>query len=157
FRTTKGSEGRPPTCAFRFYTPAYQPGNDIAFRKDREGATPEQLDKLAESLGFYEALACPVVDYHTLSVNVPGGLFRSVAAAPDPSRPPLQVRVIADDATQYVGMAKYDFYFRLDADAGADYVWFSINFFKAAFGLWLQVALVIGLAVILSTYLTGVV
>jgi hypothetical protein len=32
-----------------------------------------------------------------------------------------------------------------------------LNFFKAAFGLWLQLALMIGLAVVLSTQLNGVI
>jgi hypothetical protein len=34
---------------------------------------------------------------------------------------------------------------------------FAMNFFKAAFGLWLQLALMIGLAVVLSTQLNGVI
>jgi hypothetical protein len=72
-------------------------------------------------------------------------------------RYPLQVRVVPDDATQYVGMAKYDFYARLDDPSGPEQFWFGLNFFKGSFGLWLLIALVIGLAVVLSTYLNGVI
>src|SRR5205085_4787794 len=76
--------------------------------------------------------------------------------------PALQVRVRCnnDDASraQYVGMAKYDLYLRLDEQGpGADRRLFALNFFKAAFGLWLRLALIIGVAVALSTYLSGVI
>jgi hypothetical protein len=54
-------------------------------------------------------------------------------------------------------MAKYDFYVRLDDPGGPEQWYFGLNFFKGAFGLWLMIALVIGLAVVLSTYLNGVI
>ena len=71
---------------------------------------------------------------------------------------PLRVRVRCEDRTQYVGMAKYDLYLRADDHTtGADKLWFSWNFFKGAVGLWCWLCLVIGLAVALSTYLSGVI
>lgn len=162
YKTTKGTEGKPITVTFRFYTSAYQAGNEEAFRRERDTATAERLDKLAEELGYFEVLSVPVVDYNILSFSVPGGLFRGATAAPAQAvggqrRFPLQVRVVPDDATQYVGMAKYDFYVRVDDPKGPEQLYFAWNFFKGAFGLWLQIALVIGVAVVLSTYLNGVI
>jgi hypothetical protein len=55
-------------------------------------------------------------------------------------------------------MAKYDLYFRTDEpEGGSDRLWFAINFYKGAFGLWLRLCLLIGLAVSVSCYLSGVI
>src|SRR5262249_22148537 len=54
----------------------------------------------------------------------------------------------------------YDLYFRLDQDdpAGAgNRTRFCLNFLKGSFGLWLRLCLIIGLAVAVSTYLSGVI
>src|SRR5262249_61132439 len=99
----------------------------------------------------------------TQSFGVPGGVFKSArgakraASGPGPQRPPLEVRVTCDSATQYVGMARYDLYFRLDAGGRSDLLPFAWNFLKGTFGLWLLLALIIGVSVSLSTYLNGVI
>ena len=93
-----------------------------------------------------------VTDYHTQSFKMPAGLFRN-ALKDDPDHraklnerklnpPPLSVRVTCDKQTltQYIGMAKYDLFLRLDRTE-ASALWFSINFLKAAFGLWLLIGL----------------
>jgi hypothetical protein len=55
-------------------------------------------------------------------------------------------------------MAKYDLYLRLDDPSGQhDQARFAVNFFKGAFGLWLRLCLVIGLATTFSTYLSGII
>jgi hypothetical protein len=54
-------------------------------------------------------------------------------------------------------MNQYDLYLRLDDPEGSEKALFALNFYKAAFGLWLVLALVIGVAVVLSTYLSGVI
>ena len=55
-------------------------------------------------------------------------------------------------------MAKHDLYFRADNPDGThDRLWFAWNFCKGALGLWLRLCMVIGLAVVLSTYLSGVI
>ena len=74
-----------------------------------------------------------------------------------PRPPDLTVRVTCESATQYVGMAKYDLYLRLDDARFSETSLFAMNFFKGAFGLWLRLALIIGLAVVVSTYLSGVI
>ena len=50
---------------------------------------------------------------------------------------------------QYFGMAQADLYIR------ADDSWFAWNFCKGYLGIWLQMALVIGLGVMCSTFLSG--
>jgi ABC-type transport system involved in multi-copper enzyme maturation permease subunit len=73
-------------------------------------------------------------------------------------RPPIRVRVQCTSRTQFLGMAKYDLYLRLDnPDGGNDQARFFINFFKGASGLWFRMCLVIGIATALSTYLTAII
>ncbi len=168
YRTTKGKEGADVSCFFKFRTWRCRVGvDDVAFNKERKQGDPKLDDELAEKYGYYEIPAQPITDYHTQSFRLPGGLFRN-ALKDDPDRraelkrfgqavpPPLQVRVTCNSGTQYVGMAKYDLFFRLDGTE-ASAALFAVNFLKAAFGLWLQMGLVIGLAVVLSTYLNGVI
>jgi hypothetical protein len=169
YRTTKGDEGRDVSCSFKFYTWRYQRGNDESYRKERGPYRDAKKEsELAEKYGYYEINALPVTDFHTQSFYLPGGLFRNASAEDsvraaelkqaDESRPPpLRAKITCDSGTQYVGMARYDFYVRLDDAQGWEKLHFSFNFFKAAYGLWLRLALIIGLAVILSTQLSGVV
>lgn len=124
-------------------------------------------DELAEEYGYYVEPAKVLTDYHTLFIDVPGGLFRnafqsSANSAARPDAPVIQTRVSVtkQDITQYVGMARYDLYWRLDNPYSGEYAQkaaFTANFYKGAFGLWLRLCLVIGLAVALSTYLSGVI
>jgi ABC-type transport system involved in multi-copper enzyme maturation permease subunit len=172
YRTTKGEkEGADVTCTIRLYSWRFQKGNDAAFKKDR-GLTndPARDSALARKYGYFEITGQPVTDYHTMAFLVPAGLFENIAE-PDrdleqqfrergETRPPdLQVRVTCESATQYVGMARHDLYVRLDnpQTPQEETRAFVSNFFKSAFGLWLKLALVIGLAVVLSTYLSGVI
>jgi hypothetical protein len=174
YRTTKGDEGRDVYCTFRFYTWRFQKGNEEKFRTERnalrkEGKADADINQqLASKYGFFEIDSQPVTDYRTLSFVLPGALFQNLLAA-DPEaeselksrgevKVPLRIRVLCDSPTQYVGMAKRDLYLRLDdSGVGSDTAGFCLNFFKGAFGLWLQLALLIGLAVAMSTYLNGVV
>jgi ABC-type transport system involved in multi-copper enzyme maturation permease subunit len=186
YRTTKGEEGAGVVCTFKFYTWRYVPGNDQLYREavkeaalnpsafinpadtDRVGADGvAKLNELAEKFGYFEVNARRVEDYRTLDFLIPGGLFKNAIQA-DPEREkelrakketkvPIYLRVTCDSVTQYVGMARYDFYYRLDGGTGSDALLFASNFIKGAFGLWLRLGLVVGLAVVLSTYLNGVI
>lgn len=148
----------------RFYAEAVQ---SLAGRKPTEAEikafadAPDSdpqwliLSLIAEQFGLFEVPSKEIVDYHTQSLEVPGGLFRSVAAnpaskdgTPDPA---LRVFVKCESGGQYLGVAPYDFYI-LDAERP-----FEVNFFKGAIGLWLRLCLVIGIAVACSTYLSGVI
>jgi ABC-type transport system involved in multi-copper enzyme maturation permease subunit len=177
YRTTKGQENKGVSCAFYLQTWRFRPGDKADYDKDRKGlekAVPRKSeaeidDELAEKYGYFEVPGKDVTDFHTLSIDVPGGLFRN-AGRPDEGRrrellaggrqppAPLTVRVKCNSVTQYVGMAKYDLYLCQDDPAGgAERRLFALNFFKAAFGLWLRLALMIAVAVALSTYLSGVI
>jgi hypothetical protein len=171
YRTTKGQEKKGVSCAFVFRTAAYVQGNDDKFRQEgaarrREANRPSDLDidnELSEKYGYYEVPGKEVTDYHTQSLELPGGLFKSAlkgggSREGGAAKPALEVRVRCNSPTQYVGMAKYDLYLREDdPSGGAEKALFAMNFFKGSFGLWLRLALIIGLAVALSTYLSGVI
>jgi hypothetical protein len=170
YRTNKGEkEGADVTCTVRFYTWRFRRGNEVEFKKERGLIRDAVRDsKLAEKYGYYEITGLPVTDFHTQSFGVPVGLFRNLRAA-DPERESelkqrgddrpadLIVRVTCESPTQYVGMARHDLYVRLDDPRGSEMLLFAGNFFKAAFGLWLLLALVIGLCVVVSSSLSGVI
>jgi hypothetical protein len=176
YRTTKGQENKGVSCGFNFYTWRYSPGNETKYQEERTalqgkgGQSDAAIDNaLAEKYGYYEIPAKEITDYHTLFVDVPAGLFKN-ATADDPERraqlrasnrpdpPPLEVKVRCNSHTQFVGMAKYDLYLRQDDPGGGAEKWlFAANFFKGAFGLWLRLGLILGVAVTLSTYLSGVI
>ena len=176
YRTTKGYEGVGIQCGLVFTSWRLQKGNEEKYRADRleerknsAGRSDMEIDnKLAEKYGYFEVPSTNITDYHTMSVQVPGKLFEH-AAQSDPelkkellrrnqSIAPLQVRVKCISTTQYLGMAKYDLYFRSDdPNGGHDRLWFALNFYKAATGLWLRLCLVTGLATVFSTYLSGVI
>jgi hypothetical protein len=176
FRSTKGDENKGITVAFAFRTWHYKPGNEKEYKTELERRRREKpndadlVNELSAKYGYYEVPATPVSSGHTYGQDLPGGLFKSIAAGPDPDRKaladqtkqplqPLEVRVQCRSVTQYVGMAKHDFWVRHDDPAaGHDTLWFAYNFFKAqAVNLWLKLLLVTGVSVALSTYLSGVI
>jgi hypothetical protein len=176
YRTTKGFEGRGVACTFVFQTWRYRPGDDQKYKEELSKRRAEQsgkselaiVNELSEQYGYYERAGVEVTDYHTQFLDIPAGLIRN-AEKEDPERSkeiarlpkppaPLQVRVRCNSPTQYVGMAKYDLYLRLDDPKGThDKARFAWNFYKGSFGLWLLLCLVIGLSVAASTYLSGVI
>jgi ABC-type transport system involved in multi-copper enzyme maturation permease subunit len=179
FRSTKGYEGKGISCAFYVRTANYKKGNEDAFQKElesyRSGKTDpsrkevDVLNELCEKYGYFEVPATAVSSGHTYSLDLPAGLFKSMDK-PDEARrreaqqngktvSPLEVRVECKSATQYVGVAKHDFWLRQDdPNSGHDKLWFAYNFFKAqAVNLWLKLLVVIGVSVSLSTYLSGVI
>ncbi len=138
------------------------PAAVLALAKPPEPGKPaspewEVVNKLAEKYGFYEVQGKEIFDYHPDSIPVPVGLFRNAVkdapkASPGQPAPPLvQVYVKCNTRGQMLGMAEGDLYF-IEGERP-----FTENYFKAAFGLWCRVAIVIGLAVCCSTYLAGVI
>jgi ABC-type transport system involved in multi-copper enzyme maturation permease subunit len=171
FRTLKGEEGKGVFCTFLFEThwnpkegpnPHYQD-----YLKERDQARRQaNVDRnainnqLAEKYGIFEIPSMEIVDYHTQKLDLPAGLLRNaLGEAPSrgpvapgtPPPPQLALSVKCENGGQYVGMAKYDFYI-LDAERP-----FWLNFFKAAVGLWCRLAVVVGIAIACSTYLSGVI
>src|SRR5262249_54014659 len=117
------------------------------------------IDELSEKYGYYEDAGKDVTDYHTQTLDIPGGLLRkALKVSPQERGSAMRIEVRCESPTQYVGLAKYDLYVRLDdPDSGAERRRFAINFFKGSLGLWFRMCLVIGLGVNLSTYLSGVI
>lgn len=171
YRTTKGEEGRDVTCTIEFRTWRSRPEDRAAFEAGRKKGDARLDDALAEKHGYFAVHGQRVTDYRIQSFTVPAGLFRNALGDPgkwadlkahatrqNPAPPALEIRVTCEKTglTQYVGMAKYDLFLRLDRTEASAWL-FSVNFLKAAFGLWLTMGLVIGLAVVFSTYLNGVI
>jgi ABC-type transport system involved in multi-copper enzyme maturation permease subunit len=179
FRSTKGYENKGVNVKLVFRTWHSKPGNengqDYLAELDRRGRTEhgseaDLKNELSEKYGYYEVPSTAVSSGHTYGLDLPAGLFKSINAGPDEQRkreadatkrplPALEVRVQCISPTQYVGMAKHDFWLRQDdPGAGHDKLWFAYNFFKAqAVDLWLKLLLVTGVSVALSTYLSGVI
>jgi hypothetical protein len=162
YRTTKGQEGEDVRCVIRLETWRYDPEQHKKYLEERgSDLGMQKADALAEKYGYFEIQNQGVTDYHTQRFEVPAGLFKN-AVGSDPKRtkgdaPAVTLKVTCASPSQYVGMARHDLYARLDRTEGTDYAGFSLNFFKAAFGLWLLMALVIGLSVVMSSYLSGVI
>jgi ABC-type transport system involved in multi-copper enzyme maturation permease subunit len=186
YRTHKGVEGQGVFCTFYVESWRFDHENPVMMEKYRarkkaleEALEPDVPGKLAEELGYYEFASKEIQDFHTQLIDVPAGVFANAARPPqkgdrdDEARmtdlqrrrewpaAPLRVRVRVDpvSAGQFVGMARRDLYFRLDTDdqGAGNKLRFCLNFFKGNFGLWLRLCLIIGLAVALSTYLSGVI
>ena len=123
----------------------------------------EVVNQLAREFGYYEIEGKEVFDYHPERVAIPTGIFENARAGTPPSpadgersTPLVSVFVNCTSRGQMVGMADGDLYFLQNESEPS--VWaFAQNYFKAAFGLWCRVVLVIGIAVVLSTYFAGVI
>ena len=136
------------------------PGADVnpaELSRARPG-TPEwkAVNELARKFGFFEIAGKELYDYRTSGVDLPAGLVELANEGTPPGEagrrePRLRIYVNCTTGGQMLGMAEGDLYL-LEGQRG-----FSQNYFKAAVGLWCRVVIVIGLAVVLSTYLTFVV
>ena len=120
--------------------------------------TPEwaAVNELARKFGYFEIAGKELYDYRTTGVDLPAGLIALAAEGTPPDvegkrEPRLKVYVHCTTGGQMLGMAEGDLYL-LEGQRG-----FNQNYFKAAVGLWCRVVIVIGLAVVLSTYLAFVV
>lgn len=178
YRTTKGNENQGVAVRFAFVGPQYTAGADEQWRKERKErrdqaiASGKELDSKAEleidselskKYGYFEIPSLPVFDYQTASVTFPGALLSKemlTAQVGKDGKPqfPLVAKVTCLEPSQYIGMARFDFYLRADDDnSKLDRLWFGLNYLKGAAGLWMQLLLVVTIAVVLSTYFSGVV
>ena len=181
YRTHKGTINEGVLCTFVVQSAGFDPGQKPAYdnerKKEREapGANLDEIDdRLAEKYGCYEVPSLEIRNLPPYPVlDIPGGIFRHAAnhppprpAAPSPSYvepAPVSVRLRCDSRHQYVGVAKHDLYLRPDFEYGLepdvaarhDRVRFVLNYAKGQSGLWLRLCLVVGIAVALSTYLSG--
>jgi hypothetical protein len=116
----------------------------------------EAVNKLAEEFGYYEIKGKQVLDYRVMGIEVPAGLFRN-ALQDDPGKdengqplPLLTVYVKCESEGQLLGMAEPDLYLLQNEMP------YEVNFLKGMVGLWCRLCIVVGVAVALSTYLSGV-
>lgn len=130
-----------------------------------EGARPgsdgwKAANELAEKYGYYELRGQEVYDYAVGGIPLPAGLFRNAQQGnPAPvinadgqsvPGPRVSVYVKCESRGQLLGMAEPDLYL-LEANQP-----FSVNFVKGMVGLWCRLCIVVGLSVVCSTYLSGV-
>lgn len=108
------------------------------------------VNKLAEEFGYYEINGKEVFDYQVMGVEVPAGLFRNAAQGAPGTGPRFSVYVKCESEGQLLGAAEPDLYVL----EGAMPFWY--NFLKAGIGLWCRLCIVIGLAVTVSSYLSGI-
>jgi hypothetical protein len=144
-------------------------------RDNATGKRGDELDKLHsesrkviywelfEKYGVYQVQGISVTDYHTQFEDIPAKVFKTLhkeAAARKPTAgqeqtPAMQIYVNVENdrysRQQRVGMAKADLYLLVDDRP------FWINFVKGAACIYLIACLVLGLALVCSTYLTGIV
>jgi hypothetical protein len=124
----------------------------LAYAKPETPEAWKLADGLAEEFGFYEVGSVEVYDYHPASIRIPTGLFRNArAGSPTGGAPRVTVYVKCLSGGQMLGMAQADLYL-MDSERS-----FSENYFKNAFGLFCRALILVGIAVTLSTYLSGVI
>jgi hypothetical protein len=182
FRLTKGDEGKGVNVTFDF-----APGNLTAPEVEhlavevhdqiedtitKEAKAAPGLDRIARRAELWKSVGAErgvnrragveVVDYHTLPVEIPYALFETLrkehAELPPQQRsqtPVMQVLVSIDrdraSSAQMLGVARHDFYLLAAENS------FYVNFLKGVVGMWCCVMVVLGVAVALSTYLSGVI
>src|SRR5262245_19138895 len=94
--------------------------DEVVSRLSAGKMRPDEInDLLAEQFGYHEVRSAKVVDYHTFHVDLPAGLFRNALRGPPgggatarEGEPLLTVRVRCESPSQFLGMARYDVYFR---------------------------------------------
>jgi ABC-2 family transporter protein len=186
YRTTTGEVGKGVFCTFEVQSWRWLPGRKDEYDKKRKQQSADNDNQLAQEYGYFQLPSKEVVNYHTQFIDIPAGVFKNHFAtyeelkprieelqkmrdagsasavdlkelenleqyAKSASRPPLKVRVRCISRTQFLGMARYDLYLLAQEQP------FWANFYKGAAGIWFLMALVTGVAVVCSTYLSGVI
>jgi hypothetical protein len=123
----------------------------LAYAKPETPEAWKLASDLAEEFGFYEVGSVEVYDYHPTSIRIPTGLFRNARSGNAGAAPRVTVYVKCLSGGQMLGMAQGDLYL-MDGERT-----FSENYFKNAFGLFCRALILVGIAVTLSTYLSGVI
>jgi len=127
-----------PATVFRFAEPG-SPEWDV-------------LNELTEKYGFYEIVGKEIFDYHPESVNIPVGIFKNASSGfKTNDLPAVSIAVKCQTGGQMLGVAEGDLYL-LEGER-----LFVESYFRAAFGLWCRLCIVVGISVVLSTYLAAVI
>jgi hypothetical protein len=186
FRLSKGEENKDIPCTFTFL-PGDLPMDKVVALGEEVNRELKKIEKAADErrkqssnrdqaqeayrqtveqgkidlvkkYRYFQRAGIPVTDYHTQSVEVPPEFFRAVLEGHQPSADgtpsfPMQVVVNVDKLaeSQMLGVAGRDLYLLADEKP------FWQNFLKGIVGMWCTFILVLGVAVALSTYLSGVI
>ena len=161
FRLSKGDENKDIPCTFTFADgnltlPEVDAGlAKILAEREKQTGPRDFASELIEQYGIHTAPGTLVTDYHTQDIKVPVAFFKKVLAADHPAGTP-QMRVfvsvdLVDSGAQMLGVARRDLYVLADEKL------FWPNFLKGVAGMWCAHMLVLGIAVALSTYLSGMI
>ncbi len=90
YRTTTGEINKGVFCTFEVETWRYQPGKKDEYLKKRKLDDPKLDDQLAEEYGYYQMPSKEITNYHTQSIELPGGLFRNQLIPAQELRPRLE-------------------------------------------------------------------
>jgi hypothetical protein len=167
FRLSKGEENKDIPCTFTFADGSRSPAEinqrlaEIELERGNRpagGARDAFEDEVIARDGIYEAAGIMVTDYHTQKIEVPLAFFKKLLAADAPARAPgtprLRILVSVDRVeagAQMLGAARRDLYLLANERP------FWQNFLKGIVGMWCTHMLVLGIAVALSTYLSGLI
>lgn len=166
FRLSKGEEGKGIYCTFTFVgDPNFNAKGPEKQSLDMDARINEinqdGYQKVLEKHRIYQVRAIEVTDRHTQAdVVVPPEVFKTLVGSGSEAKaddgtiqPALRVFVSVDQAkeTQMVGVAPLDFYLLAHERD------FWQNFLKGVIGMWCTHMLVLGIAVSLSTYFSGVI
>jgi ABC-type transport system involved in multi-copper enzyme maturation permease subunit len=160
FRTTKGKEAHGVFCTFTFAPGKLDAPQVEALKQEHDQLVkkmPTQAnEEMIKRAGFYELGGKEIFDYQTSFVDVPVSLVQKLLQEQSGDQPALKVLVNVNQdkqgsQNQLVGVAQPDFYLL------ANELPFWQNYLKGTIGLWYSMILVLGLAVVLSTYLSGII
>jgi hypothetical protein len=160
FRTTKGKEAHGVFCTFTFAPGKLDVVQIEALKQQREQLVKKMPKTVNEEMinrhGYYELGGKEIFDYQTSFVDVPVSLVNKLLQEQSGDQPALKVLVSVNQdkqgsQNQLVGVAQPDFYLL------ANEMPFWQNYLKGTIGLWYSMMLVLGLAVVLSTYLSGII
>ncbi len=130
--------------------------SDEWYREQGENIYPE----LALKYGIYFVPSVEVIDYHTGTLQLQPEYFKKLhderlerQKLEEIPSPELQVvvSISQESRDQMLGVARRDLYLLESTQP------FWLNYMKGIFGLWCTTMLVLGLAVVFSTYFSGVV
>jgi hypothetical protein len=194
YRTTTGEINKGVFCTFTVESWRWNPARRAEYDAERERlkrqVQPKALseheiaEQLAEQFGLYELPSKEVVNYHTISFDVPVGVFKNYLASFEQLQPRMKeleakgAAMSTVDQEELAALQKYaksasrpPLKVRARCVSRTQFLGmarydlylldatqpFLVNFYKGAVGIWFWMCLVLGLALACSSYLSGVI
>src|SRR5262249_1953974 len=158
YRTTKGVENQGVLCDFTFAdadlsVPEVNRLPETRNKLSSQGNPADVQRKMIEEDAFYQIASKEIFNKETNAITIPAALVQKLAqkAGGKPFSLQVLVNVNQGSKTQLGGVARHDMYLR-DAEGT-----FEVNFLKGAFGMWFRMILLLGVAMMCSTYLSGII